>query len=403
MGFNNTSTSINLTAKLTAYGRQQLLVNSSKIITHFAFGDSDAYYGASLPLASGEVPASTGNLGTNGNASNSIAQGYAPKSLLYYNSLGQRKKLVKEGSTNVVSNTLLLGQKSITSLSFTQNKVNRLNYETDSLVNLFYSFRLPLTTADDTLFTVTPSAKGGYADTAMSGIAKDSVLVFGIDSAEYGEMIDGKTINLDLTTMTGGTNYNIYGAFEKTLTNSKKQDANYKDKSFNSSVMGGNMVFLFSDAVQRPNNDVTKSWSTGHFATKPYSKGNKSQFNMKNDTITSTVQDELVGVAYLDKGFIVITHPDIVDNYDPAHSASTATTLSFDSISTQVSQTVTCIKDRQEFGASSNVTWSEGDKVRVTEVLLLDDTNNVIAIAKTDRSLELTASQFMALSVTISV
>ena len=216
MGFQSTATSINLIAKLTAFGRQQLLANSSNIITHFAFGDSDAYYGAAQPLATGEVPASSGNLATNGNTSNSIAQGYAPKSLLYYNSLGQRKKLVKEGSTNVVNNTVLLGQKSImTSLS--QDKVDRRDYETDSLVNLFYTFRLPITDADDTLFTVTPSAKGGYGDTAMTNIAQDKILVFGIDSTEYGEMIDGKTIKLDLTTTTGATAHTIYSTYEKTI------------------------------------------------------------------------------------------------------------------------------------------------------------------------------------------
>lgn len=402
MGFNNNSTSINLTAKLTAFGRQQLLANSSKIITHFAFGDSDAYYGASQPLASGEVPASAGNLGTNGNTSNSIAQGYAPKSLIYYNSLGQRKKLVKEGSTNVVNNKLLLGQKSITSLLLTQDKVNRTDYETDSLVNLFYSFRLPLTTADDTLFTTTPSAKGGYADTAMSGLAQDEILILGIDNSEYGEMLDGKTIKIELTD-TATTTYNIYSSFEKTLTNTKRQDANFKETSFNSAVMGGNIAFLFCDDIQKPNNDATKSWATGHFATKPYSKSSKVQFNMKDDAATATVADKIVGVAYLDKGFIAITDPTIISNYDTTHSAATATTVAFDSVSTQVSQTVTCIKDRGEFGASQNPTWSEGDKVRVTEVLLLDDANNVLAIAKTDRSLELTASQFMALSVTISV
>lgn len=403
MGFQSTATSINLIAKLTAFGRQQLLSNSSDIITHFALGDSDAYYGAAQPLATGEVPALAGNLGLNGNSSNSIAQGYAPKSLLYYNSLGQRKKLVKEGSTNVVNNTVLLGQKTITSATLSQDKVDRRDYETDSLVNLFYTFRLPITDADDTLFTVTPSAKGGYADTAMTNLAQDKVLVFGIDSTEYGEMIDGKTIKLDLTTTTGATAHTIYSTYENTLTSARVQDANYKDKSFNSAVMGGNMVFLFSDAIQRPNGDATKSWGTGHFATKPFSKSNKSQFNMKADTATATVQDEIVGVGYLDKGFVVITHPDIVNNYDPTDSGATATTLSFDSISTQVSQTVTCIKDRGEFGASQNVTWSGGDKVRVTEVLLLDNANNVIAIAKSDRALELTASQFMALSVTISV
>lgn len=402
MGFQNTATTINLTAKLTAFGRQQLLGNSSNIITHFAFGDGDAYYGAAKPLTSGQVPASSGNQSVNGNSSNSIAQGYIPKSLLYYNSVGDRKKLVKDGSSNVINNTVLLGQKTISGTTLSLNMINRGDYETDSLVNLFYTFKLPITSGDDTLFTLTPSISGGYSDTAMSGISQDEILVIGIDYTEYGEMLDGKTINVEITD-SGSTTYSIYSSYEKTLTNKKRLDALYKETSFNASIMGENMVFLFSDNIQRPNNDATKSWSTGHFKTKPFSKSNKSQFNMFSDSTTETVSDKIVGIAYLDKGFIVITDPTILSDFDLNHASASATTVSFDSISTQISQTITCIKDRGEFGSSSNVTWSEGDKVRITEILLLDESNNVLAVAKSDRTLELTASQFMVLSVTISV
>jgi len=122
-------------------------------------------------------------------------------------------------------------------------------------------------------------------------------------------------------------------------------------------------------------------------------------------TVTSTAinSDRIAGVAYLDKGFVVITDPTILTNFDVAHANALLTTVAFDSVATTVSQTVTCIKDRGEFGSSDNPTWDKGDKVRVTEVLLLDNADNVLAIAKSDRALELTASQFMALSVTISV
>lgn len=402
MGFNSTTPTISLTAKLTVFGRQQLLSNSSNIITHFALGDSDANYNASLPLGSGEIPASAGNIGTNGNTSNSVAQGYAPKSLLYYNSLGQTKKLVKAGSDNVVNSTSLIAQTTISSALLSQTIVDKNDYETDSFVNLFHTFRLPINAADEALFTTTPSSKGGYSDTAMSAISQDKVLVIGVDNSSYGEMLDGKTLKVDVTT-TGGTGYTLYSTFEKTLTSARVQDANYKDKSFNSAVMGGNIAFLFSDTKQKPNNDATKSWATGHFTTKPYSVGNKSQFNMFTDSITSIVADKVMGVAYLDKGFIVITDPDIVDNFDPASSGGTGTTVAFDSIGTQVTQEVTCIIDRGEFGSTNNLTYSKGDTTRISEVVLLDDASNILAVAKTDRHIELTAQQFMALGIKISV
>lgn len=409
MGFQDTSTTISLTAKLTAYGRQQLLANSSKIITHFALGDSDAYYGATLPLASGEVPSLAGNKAPNGNSSNGVIAGYAPKSLLYVNALGERKKLVQAGSTNVINSTELIGQTTlsasttaVTATTIVQKVIDKADYETDSLVNLFYSLRLPITTADETLFTVTPSNKGGYADTSMSAISQSEILVLAVKNSEYGEMLDGRSIKIELTD-TATTQFTIYSAYESTLTNDKVLDATYKEKSFNSTVLGGNIVFLFSDDIQRPNNDVTKSWATGHFATKPYSKGNKSKFNMKNDTITSTVSDKIVGIAFLDKGLIAITDPTIIANFDPTHANAVYTTVAYNSISTKVTQEVTCIIDRGEFGGTQNATFSKGDTTRISEVLLLDNANNIIAVAKTDRHIELTAQQFMALGIKITV
>jgi len=400
MGFNSTASTISLTAKLTAFGRQQLLGKSSSIITHFSVSDSDANYNAALPLETGEVISSAGNLGLNNNTSNSVAIGYSPRSLVYYNSLGQTAKLVKEGSSNIINSTSLLGQKTVSATTLTQNVIDKNDYETDSLVNLFYSFRLPINAADEALFTATTASRGGYADTALSGIATDKIFVIGIDNSQYGELLDGKTLKVEVTD-TGATTYTLYGTYEKTLTTTKKQDANFKETSFNSAIFGSNIVFLFSDTIQKPNADATKSWATGHFATKPYSVSNKSLFNMKNDTITSTVADEVVGVAFLDKGFIVVTHPTIVNAMSV--SGDTGTTVAFDSVSTQVVQEVTCLLDRGEFATSNNTTYSKGDTVRISEVLLLDSSKNIIAVAKTDRHILKTAQQFMALGIKITV
>lgn len=400
MGFNNTTNTLSLTAKFTVFGRQQLLAGSSNTITHFALFDDDANYGASLPLSSGEVPNSSGNLGPNNGANTSVAQGYIPKSLLIYDTLGQKKKPVNEGSNIIINNTVLIGQTTISGSSITQDIINKNEYETDSLVNLFYTFRLPITSADESLFTATTANKGGFADTAMSALSQDKILILAVDSTKYGEMLDGKTVRVKLTT-TGGTDYILYSTFEKTLTNSKILDASYGDKSRNSSIMGDNIAFLFSDDIQKPNNDSSLSWSTGHFTTKPFSVSRKLQFNMFSDSFTSTVSDKIVGVAYLDKGFIVVTHPDIVNNFDPL--TSTGTTISYDSISTQVTQEITCVVGRGEFATSTNKTWSRGDLTRISGVLLLDASDNILAVAKTDRHIVKSAQQFLALGIKISV
>jgi len=406
MGYNNTSTNIQLTANFTVLGRQQLLTNSSNIITHFALGDSDANYGGAKPLLSGQVPASSGKLASNGSSSNSVADGYMPKSLLYFNSLGETKAPIGSGSSNVTKETNLIGQTTLSAgtsgLTMTQELVNRNDFETDPLVNLFHTFRLPITPSDDIFFTGTTSSRGGFGDTALSGLSQDEILVIGIKNEHYGEMLDGKSIKVTLTDTTN-TTFTLFGTYEKGLVSDNTQDASYKEMSISGNFLGGNVTFLFSDDIQKPNNDTNKSWSTGHFTSKPFSKSNKSLFNLKNNDSLGVVADKVVGVASLDKGFIVITDPTIIANFDPSHANAALTTISFDSISTQVNQVITCVVDRGQFTSSSNSTWSLGDKVRVSEVLLLDSQANVLALAKTDRHIELNGNQFMVLNIKISV
>ena len=69
----------------------------------------------------------------------------------------------------------------------------------------------------------------------------------------------------------------------------------------------------------------------------------------------------------------------------------------------QITQEVTCIADRGEFASSTNPTWSEGDTIRISEALLLDDNNNIIAVGRPDRHIEKTAQQFLAIGLKISV
>ena len=61
---------------------------------------------------------------------------------------------------------------------------------------------------------------------------------------------------------------------------------------------------------------------------------------------------------------------------------STGTTINFNHGRTTVSQSVTCLAKRGEFGASTNKTWNNGDIPRITELGLYDNSNDLIAIAK---------------------
>ena len=159
---------------------------------------------------------------------------------------------------------------------------------------------------------------------------------------------------------------------------------------------------LFSDDILRPNGgDVTKSWATGYAQSKPFSVNGKELYNIRTNTNLSQVADKPVGVAHLDKGFIVITEPTIVDSYNAAYSGASATTITFNTVRNKVSQSITCIAARGEFGVSNNPTWSAGDTPRITEVALFDSTNTLIAIGKLNKTYEKPADDFVAFNITI--
>jgi hypothetical protein len=167
--------------------------------------------------------------------------------------------------------------------------------------------------------------------------------------------------------------------------------------------MGNNVVFLFSDSVKKPNGNTSLSWSSGYGSNKPFSLGGKQQYNLLTNTSLAQTADTAVGIAYLDKGFIVITEPTIVNNFNPLSSGGTATTVTFDSVSTDVSQNITCIADRGEFGNSTNTTFGVGDIPRISEVALYDTNNNLIAVAKPDRHITKNVNDLLVLGIKITL
>lgn len=418
MGYINTATTLTLFANLTTIGRQKLLTNSSNLITHFALGDSDANYTAEYPLESGEIPVIAGALSSSSGATNSLNNNFVLRSKLIRNSTQTTKKPVESSSTRVLSNNVKLDNQVISGSSLTQEVIDRtvIDGTASTTTNLFKSFNLPITTADKAYFSTVPYSNG-FADTALSGLNQDEIIIIGIPNSSYGEIIDGKSIKLEVES--GGSGYTLYSTYQSSLTNLQTQDNNYYETSnalkFNSNSsnpqlvgmnkFGNNVSFLFSDEIAPPNQDPTKSWATGWNTFKPYSMGGKEQFNLTTNSNINKTADTCVGVAYLDKGFIVITDPTIVSSFDDSTSGSSATTVSFKSVTTEVSQKITCIVNRGEFGKSTNPTFSSdnNDTPRISEVTLLDDSENIIAVAKMDRQLELSTDQFLALGVKIVV
>lgn len=399
MGYNTTATTTTLTAKLTPIGRRKLILTSNNLVTSFSLGDSDANYNASLPLTTGEVPSLGGNVGPFASTTNSVGPNISLKSVLLVNNTGATKKAVEPQSNEVTSELIANGSTVISGSNISQAIINRNDWNTDSLVNLYYSFNLPLNAGDDYKFTGLTQANGGYSNTALSGLAQTKILAIALNNSAYGELIDGKTIKLNIST-TAAT-YTIYSTFQDTGISNSVQDANYTDTATTTSSFGTNIAFLFSDDILKPNGgDTTLSWATGYDTVKPFSINGKQYYNLVTDSNVSQTADTVVGIAYLDKGFLVITHPTIVNNFDVT---SSATVVTCNSVSSSVAQNITCISNRGEFGLSTNPTFNVSDTPRISEVGLYDSDGDLIAIAKTDRHLSKNVNEFFALGIKISL
>lgn len=397
MGFINSGATFTIKGKLTPVGRQLLITNTNTLINTFALGDSDADYTVFSGLTYGQIPDFSGDKNTINNGGGN----YNFRSVLYYNGTATIKP-VETSSLSINTSFNYLGVSTIqySGGSITQNIINRMSGTTDPLTNLFYSFALPKSTNEQLRFTSTTFTQGGFSDTALSGISQDKVLVLGLNGTEYGEIIDGKSININITT-TAAT-YSIYGTFENQNLPLTTYDNSLVETSPSTSIFGNNRVLLFCDSISKPNQDSTKSWATGYATTKPFSSiPKKESWNLiTNDTLSLTA-DTPVGIAYLDKGFFVITDSTIVNDFNLTGVTSTATTIEFNSVNSSVSQQVTCIADRNTFVNSTNSTFTTGETPRITEIGLFDTTGNLVAVAKTNRTYYKSANEIVIFNIII--
>ena len=398
MGYINTATTLTLTAKLTPLGRQKMVSTNNALIKTFSLGDSDANYYTNLTLGTGEIPGMGGDIGPNNTISNSTTQSVGMKTMLIVNTSGTLTKPVASQSINILSEILHNGMLTVSGANLTQSVINRNDITTDSLVNLYYSFGLPLNINDDTKYTGVTYMNGGFSDTALSGLSVSKILVIGIDNANYGECIDGKTVKIEIPTSAG--TYTIYSTYQGGVNTLTTLDTLTSDNALQTNKFGNNIAALVSDDIMKPNGgDALLSWATGYNTEKPFSINKKQTYNFQTNSNLGVTADTLVGMVYLDKGFAVITDQTIVNNF----SATTATTTTFNSISTNVYQSVTCIADRGEFGSTTNPTFDIGDIPRISEVGLFDDGGNLIAVAKTDRHINKNVNEFLALGIKITL
>lgn len=399
MGYITSGTTLQLVARLTPIGKRKILLNGNNTITSFSLGDSDTNYLTTIPLPAGNTASIAGGIGSDLSVSNGTTGNANIRSYLTVNSTGSIKKNIESQSLSINESITSIPSVQLSGGSLQQNVVSKTDM-TNGLVNLFYTCGLPITQSQISAYTSITQAKGGYSDTALSGLSASNVLIISIGQSNYGELIDGKSMKVSVTNV--NDTYELYGTYENKGKSDSIEDATYVETSTAIKNIGNNIVFLFCDKIQKPNNDSTLSWATGFGSYKPYSSANKEFFNMVTDSSLSQNADKAVGFAILDKGIIVITEPYIVDNFYPL-SNSNDTVVTLKSTSTMICQNIICIANRGEFSTSLNTTFNDGDIPRFTEIGLYDAAGDLIAISKTDRPVIKNINDFMALSIKITI
>ena len=328
------------------------------------------------------------------------------------------------------------------------------------LGNYFSSFNIPYDgSALQSGTTQSPSIAMQFPE--MYQLNVDKIVVIPISRNYYSEYIDGRSITLKVPQ---------WGGTYKTVISSYYSDQTRVSKSSNSPIdyFGPNNVsFLFSDDVNKPFTGTTggagishatkTTWDpTGDYRDRPPSvefrdlRANDigsdgrpwsavSQAVSVGEGYPNTTggynYDIPVGFVCLDKGYIILTHPSIINNipwtsgstsyiagYDDTSAGeniitgsnagassgttnivftSTTSTLTFMDENIKAVTSVLCIAMPAKFFMSQNPTWpyqanvlrrtagqTNFDSIFVTQVGLYNANGELIAVAKIDRPVE---------------
>lgn len=322
--------------------------------------------------------------------------------------------------------------------------------------NYFLSFKLPYQQSElSTASTLSNQAP------QLQQLNVDRAVLCPIDREDYNEIIDGRSVTFTVPQVSG-----ISSMSAKTVVSSTYSQL---VKSQNSPLLGNNVAFLFSDDVNLPRTGTTgggntsfvprTTWNVTPFVNRPHahSYSNLQQSDINTDQRpwssvnlavpisenypTNTNQgynyDIPVGFVSLDKGFMVLTHPDIVENipWDQGYelntnnlNSSSGTTniyftggsafseVSFNDIDINFRTSVVCLALPSEFVFSTNPSWNlpfnlqelnngtNGfDPVQITEIGLYNKNDELIAVAKLDRPVEKNYTNLITFNLDIDV
>jgi hypothetical protein len=322
----------------------------------------------------------------------------------------------------------------------------------DKKGNYFMSFNLPF---EKEQFSTGSTLSQVYPELQQLNV--DRIIISPIPSDKYEEFIDGKTIRMRVPTTFSGTNNDYIEMFGSTYSSEMALE------SESNVMLGDNIVFLFSDDINMPytgftrnelgdaidNSDQVTGWNP---SSNPNNRPGAASFTEVQDFYNTDQRTNInyavsvpagypndrpgynydipVGFAVLDKGYIVLTHTAITENFpwtsgytssgnlysgapsdlegktDIFFSGTSFNDLSylqFKSLDTSFKMTSVCIAMPQEFYLSNNPTWDKQkaidainnddefanfDPVFITEVGLYNTFGELIAVARLSEPVE---------------
>lgn len=332
---------------------------------------------------------------------------------------------------------------------------NRLN-TTEKSTNYFMSFNLPVSYS-----ALASGSTLALANPEIFQINVDKIIVIPIPGECYGELVDGRSITFTVPQLSGATGMSAKTVVSSTYSTLQKKDSNI--------FLGNNLAFLFCDEINLPYTGTTNSggvshsgnttWNTQLYTNRPaavpYSNLSPSSdvnsdqrpFSAINfaTQVTSTYPtntnqgynyDVPVGFVSLDKGFIILTHPKLVDNIPWTQgveqisnvlnassgvtniyfTSTTNSNLTFYDIDINFKTSVVCIGLPAEFYFTNNPSWdlskntqefnnntNNFDPLFITEVGMYNRNNELIAIAKLSEPVEKNYTNLLTFNLDIDV
>jgi hypothetical protein len=304
--------------------------------------------------------------------------------------------------------------------------------------HLFRSFNLPYTIDEVNSFNLK------YSFTALRDLSEDRILVLDINKTEFGEVIDGKTINFSFYTQNPTLRRDIASSFFYNSSienisdyNNLISDNNDFSQEFGSTKTGfdtnnTNVAYLFCKQIK---NNVTNSnafWETNSNlgngnSDRPIGVFKKDgDFTLAcGDNLTPNI-DLAVGIAFLDKGLLVITNQDLIDDFISFISSEASGTvndlkdyttfntvnynnnlsLSYKTYAYEYRQTGIIILTGEEFNFSVNPTFNKigsNDVVKISNIAVYNLNNELICYGKFSRPLTKSKSSETNIRVVLSL